>query len=158
MAAINFPNSPSIDDVHTENSLSWKWNGIAWAPLGKSGYDGDLISSNNLSDLSNKATSVTNLTTIVDNANTSITLSNSDSGTIINCTASSAVSIEIPNNLSSGFNVLIIQSGTGSVTFVAGSGSTLNSYNSYLTISGRHGAASIIRTDTSIYNISGNLS
>lgn len=31
--AINFPNSPAINDIHTENNLSWQWNGTAWIPL-----------------------------------------------------------------------------------------------------------------------------
>ena len=30
MAAFNFPNSPSTNDVHTENGVSWKWNGTVW--------------------------------------------------------------------------------------------------------------------------------
>ena len=25
MAAFNFPNSPSTNDIHTENNVSWKW-------------------------------------------------------------------------------------------------------------------------------------
>lgn len=28
--AINFPTSPSLNAIHTENSLSWKYNGNAW--------------------------------------------------------------------------------------------------------------------------------
>jgi hypothetical protein len=30
MAAINFPNSPSVNQVHTESGLSWVWNGTTW--------------------------------------------------------------------------------------------------------------------------------
>ena len=30
MAAFNFPNSPSTNDLHTENSVTWKWNGTVW--------------------------------------------------------------------------------------------------------------------------------
>ena len=30
MAAFNFPNSPSTNDIHTENGISWKWNGTVW--------------------------------------------------------------------------------------------------------------------------------
>ena len=30
MAAFNFPNSPSTNDIHTENNVSWKWNGTVW--------------------------------------------------------------------------------------------------------------------------------
>ena len=34
--AINFPSSPSINDVHTENSLSWRYNGNAWLTIATS--------------------------------------------------------------------------------------------------------------------------
>lgn len=30
MAALNFPNSPAVDDIHTENGTSWKWTGYIW--------------------------------------------------------------------------------------------------------------------------------
>ena len=33
MAAINFPTSPNVNDVHTENNRSWKWNGSSWVTL-----------------------------------------------------------------------------------------------------------------------------
>jgi len=30
MAALNFPNTPSISQVHTENGRSWIWDGASW--------------------------------------------------------------------------------------------------------------------------------
>ena len=33
MAAFNFPNSPSTNDIHTENGVSWKWNGTVWKKI-----------------------------------------------------------------------------------------------------------------------------
>ncbi len=30
MAAITFPSSPSVNDLHTVGTRSWKWNGTAW--------------------------------------------------------------------------------------------------------------------------------
>ena len=30
MAALNFPDSPSADQVHTENGKSWVWDGVSW--------------------------------------------------------------------------------------------------------------------------------
>lgn len=30
MAALNFPATPALDDIHTENGTSWKWNGYSW--------------------------------------------------------------------------------------------------------------------------------
>ena len=34
MAALNFPNSPSTNDIHTENGLTFKWNGTIWKKVG----------------------------------------------------------------------------------------------------------------------------
>ena len=28
--AVNFPNSPSTNDTHTENGFTWKWDGTVW--------------------------------------------------------------------------------------------------------------------------------
>ena len=30
MAAFNFPNSPSTNELHTENGVTYKWNGTVW--------------------------------------------------------------------------------------------------------------------------------
>ena len=30
MTAINFPNSPSINDLHTVGDITWRWTGVAW--------------------------------------------------------------------------------------------------------------------------------
>ena len=30
MAAIDFPNSPAVNDTHTAGSRTWKWNGVTW--------------------------------------------------------------------------------------------------------------------------------
>ena len=28
--AINFPNSPNVNDTHTANDITWKWDGTTW--------------------------------------------------------------------------------------------------------------------------------
>ena len=43
MAAFNFPNSPSVNDIHTENGVSFKWNGTIWLRVGTN----DLIEEGN---------------------------------------------------------------------------------------------------------------
>lgn len=30
MTAIDFPNSPSVNDTHTVGNRVWKWNGTVW--------------------------------------------------------------------------------------------------------------------------------
>jgi len=40
MAALDFPASPSTNDIHTENGVSWKWTGSAWTRIGDVGAQG----------------------------------------------------------------------------------------------------------------------
>ena len=40
MAALDFPASPSTNDIHTENGVTWKWTGSAWTRLGDVGAQG----------------------------------------------------------------------------------------------------------------------
>jgi len=40
MAAFDFPNSPSLNDTHTENGVVWKWNGYAWDRVPSNGPAG----------------------------------------------------------------------------------------------------------------------
>ena len=36
MAAFNFPNSPSTNDVYTANGVSFKWTGTIWQRISAS--------------------------------------------------------------------------------------------------------------------------
>ena len=94
---------------------------------------------------------------VTDNAGTSITLADTDNNKIVRCTASSAVTVTVPSTLAAGFSCMVIQAGTGQVTFAAGSGATLNSFGNLLKTAGQHAPASIIRVGAGIYNLSGNL-
>ena len=40
MAAFNFPASPSLNDTHTENGVTFKWNGVLWRRVGDLGAQG----------------------------------------------------------------------------------------------------------------------
>lgn len=94
---------------------------------------------------------------VIDNAATAITLSNSDNNKIVRCTASAAVTLTVPSTLDSGFSCMVIQAGTGQVTFQADSGATLNSFGNLLKTAGQHAPVSLIRVAAGIYNLSGNL-
>jgi hypothetical protein len=100
---------------------------------------------------------VTNFLTVVDNAGTSITLADSDSGTVLRCTAATAVTIEVPSTLAAGFSVLIIQQGAGQVTITAGGGATLQAAGSRVTTVEQYSVASVIRVASATYNVSGDL-
>lgn len=95
--------------------------------------------------------------TIADNANTSITLADTDNNRVVRCTASSAVTITVPSTLAAGFSCMVIQAGTGRVTFQADSGATINSFGNLLSTAGQHAPASLMRVGAGVYNLSGNL-
>ena len=40
MAAFDFPNSPNTNDVHTENGVSFKWDGTVWKRQSGTGAQG----------------------------------------------------------------------------------------------------------------------
>ena len=41
MAVFSFPSSPSLNDVYTDNGVSWKWNGTVWKKVTQLGATGD---------------------------------------------------------------------------------------------------------------------
>lgn len=87
----------------------------------------------------------------------SYTLTAADNGKIITMNVASANTLTVPASLAVGFNCTIIQLGAGQTTITA-SGTTLNSYQSYLKISGQHGSASIVSYTSNVYNVAGSLS
>ncbi len=40
MAAVNFPNNPSVNDTHTSSGSTWKWDGTVWQRVGVAGPQG----------------------------------------------------------------------------------------------------------------------
>ena len=94
---------------------------------------------------------------VVDNAATTITLSELNNNRIVRCTAATAVTVTVPSTLAAGFSCMVIQAGAGQVTFAAGSGATLNSFGALLRTAGQHAPASLIRVGSGVYNLSGNL-
>ena len=38
--AINFPDSPSLNDLHVEGGRRWKWNGTVWERIPAPGSQG----------------------------------------------------------------------------------------------------------------------
>ena len=80
-----------------------------------------------------------------------------DNGKIITMNVATANTLTVPASLDVGFNCTVIQLGAGQTTITASS-TTLNSYQSYLKISGQHGSASIVSYASNVYNVAGNLS
>ena len=87
---------------------------------------------------------------------TSLTLDNDDNGTIINVTTTSAaITIQVPSGLATGFNCMIIQSGTQTVTLDDNSdATTLNNRNGLLT-AGRYAIVTLVHIGSNVYVVSG---
>lgn len=98
---------------------------------------------------------------IITETSASRTFALTDNGNYIRTTNSSATTITIPPNSSVAFpigaEIVLIQAGTGQVTFVAGSGVTLNSKDSNLKLSARYSAATCKKVATDTWDIIGDL-
>ena len=93
---------------------------------------------------------------VVTESGTTRTLSAADMQKIIYCTSSSAVTINCAAGLGSGFNVTIIQGGTGKVT-IAANGQTLVSYSSLFSTMGQYAVISLVCPVANTFVAAGNL-
>ena len=70
-------------------------------------------------------------------------------------TSSSAVTITVPAGLSANYDCMILQLGTGQITFTAGAGVTLRSGTSAFKTAYRYASANVICIGTNEFLISG---
>ena len=84
---------------------------------------------------------------------TTKTLAAADNGTIIVCSSSSSVTITVPTNLPSGFNCMVIQSGSGQVSLSASS-TTLNNRNGRAT-AGQYAIMTLVHLGSNVFIVSG---
>jgi hypothetical protein len=126
------------------------WNGSAWVAV---------LSTITTSSISGNGTTTT-LTNFGAEVNTqsgtSYTLTATDNGKIISCTSNSAITITVPA-LTSGFNCLIVQRGTGQITLSA-SGSTINNRYNFNKTAGQHAIMSLVSVAAGIFVSSGDMS
>lgn len=98
---------------------------------------------------------------IIDEAGTSKTLALTDNGGYIVTSSGSAVTITVPPNSSVAFpvgaEIVVFQSGSGQVTFVAGSGVTIRSKDSNLKITAQYAAATLKKVATDEWHLLGDL-
>ena len=126
------------------------WNGSAWVAV---------LSTITTSSISGNGTTTT-LTNFGAEVNTqsgtTYTLTATDNGKIISCTSNSAITITVPA-LTSGFNCLIVQRGTGQITLSA-SGSTINNRYNFNKTAGQHAIMSLVSVAAGIFVSSGDMS
>jgi hypothetical protein len=124
------------------------WNGSAWVAI-LSNITTSSISGNGTT------TTLTNFGAEINNqSGSTYTLSATDNGKIISCT--NAITITVPA-LTSGFNCLIVQRGTGQVTLVANGSSINNRYN-FTKTAGQHAILSLVSVAAGVFISSGDMS
>ena len=80
----------------------------------------------------------------------------SDAGNTINSTGS-AITITIDNNLTASQRIDFVQTGSGQITFAAGTGVTLNSKGGKLKTAGQYSAATVLCLASGSYLLVGDL-
>ena len=136
MAAINFPDSPTVNDEFTVDGRTWKWSGTVWEFVG-----------------------VGSTLSIVEKT-ASYTLVLSDKDKLIEMNSSSANSLTVPLNSAQAFpvgsQINILQTGTGQTTVAATSGVTINATPG-LKLRARWSSATLIKRAENVWVLAGDL-
>jgi len=147
MATIDFPNSPTVDDVFTAGNSSYKWTGAAWV-------------SNNLGtieaeDVTGLADYVRTFPTQISSKTANYTLVAGDTNDLIQ--ANGTFTITVPaSTIPAGTRVDVVNIGTGVITF-AGSGLTIQSKDGALTLPAQYSGATLFFTSTTTALLIGDL-
>jgi hypothetical protein len=136
MAAINFPDSPTVNDEFTVDGRTWKWSGTVWEFVG-----------------------VGSTLSIVEKT-ASYTLVLSDKDKLIEMNSSSANDLTVPLNSAEAFpvgsQINILQTGTGQTTVAATSGVTINATPG-LKLRARWSSATLIKRAENVWVLAGDL-
>lgn len=99
--------------------------------------------------------------TIITDATVARTFAMTDIGKHINCTSATPVTITLPQDsdvaIPIGSEIVITQYGAGVVTFVAGTGATVNSANGNLSIASQYGGVTCKKMSANTWLIIGSL-
>jgi hypothetical protein len=128
--AITSPAEGQIAYLENVAKFVW-WTGADWA---------DLVPP--ITTVSNKTANYSTLAT--------------DAGNTINSTGS-AITVTVGNNLTTGQRIDFVQTGSGQITFAAGSGVTLNSKGGKLKTGGQYSAATVLCLASGSYLLVGDL-
>ena len=180
MSAINFPDSPSVNDLFTVDDRTWKWTGSTWdsvevittvsgptGPTGPAGPTGPTGANSTVTGPTG-ATGPTGPTgpagnpAIVYSAVTTTSLTTystqaSDAGTMIRCTGTSCAITLQTGTLTANQRLDIVRDTAGAVTVAAGSGITLVSVLNRTSLAYRYSVASVIGLTATTYLLVGDL-
>lgn len=88
---------------------------------------------------------------------TADTPTSSDNALKVITTNNATTTITLQSGLASNFSLMLIQGGTGLVTFTTGAGTTINSLGSLVSVSGRYGVVNVLATGQDKFLLYGDL-
>jgi hypothetical protein len=137
MAAINFPDSPTVNDEFVVGGRTWKWSGVFWEFVGVGS------------------------TLLIAEKTASYTLVLSDKDKLIEMNSSSANTITVPLNSSEAFpvgsQINILQTGTGQTTIAPVSGGVTINATPGLKLRARWSSATLIKRAENVWVLAGDL-
>ena len=155
--AVDTLDSPPHDTQHADA------NDAIEALQAKVGVDSSAVATSHDYKIDALETDVTNINELQFSYQTaSYTLVLSDAGKAVQMAVASANNLTVPPNSSVAFpvgtQILVIQQGSGQTTIVAGAGVTLYSKDSNLKLSAQWCAATLIKANTDVWVVVGDLS
>jgi hypothetical protein len=174
MTAIDFPNSPSVNDTHTVGNRVWKWNGTVWevvrstvpyatgatGAVGQTGPTGGTGATG--STVTGPTGAASAILAINNDTGTAYTLQAIDVNDLVTLNNANAVTVTVPPSVFSANDVInISQIGAGQVTFAQGAGVTINSTGATATapkLRVRYSSAAVICTASNTFLIVGDIS
>lgn len=155
MPAIDFPNSPSVNDTHTVGNRIWKWNGTVWEVVRSS------VSYSTGATGATGATGSVPTTITINEKTASYTLAIGDAGELITISNASPNTITVPLNSSVAFDIgteiSLSSIGAGQTTVAAAGGVTVGATPG-LKLRAQYSSASLIKTGTDTWLLIGDLS
>jgi hypothetical protein len=137
MAAINFPDSPAVNDQFSVDGRTWKWTGTVWEFVG--------------------VASVLQIT----EKTASHTLVLSDKDKLIEMNSASANTLTVPLNSSQAFQIgsqlNILQTGAGQTTIAPVNGSVIINATPGLKLRAQWSSATLIKRAENVWVLAGDL-
>jgi hypothetical protein len=177
MSAIDFPNSPSVNDTHTVGNRVWKWNGTVWEVVrstvpystgatGSTGPTGPTGSTGATGTTGSTVTGPTGAASAILAINnvtgTTYTLQAGDLNDLVTLSNASAITLTIPPSVFSANDVVnVSQTGAGQVSFAQGAGVTINSSGATATapkLRVQYSSAAVICTASNTFLVVGDIS
>lgn len=177
MAAINFPDSPTLNQQETLGGFLWQWDGTVWRKInaGKSAYgvavdngfegtEAEWLESLVGADGAAGATGATGATgpsgsptRTIRSVSSSTSLQSGDLNQMVRFTGTSAQVLTVNDVLTAGSSVEVIQDNSGSVEFQSGSGVTLLSSSGTFKTKGQNSVVTLRCVASGQYRLSGEL-